>query len=137
MFAQCVLGFSFPIQMSDDKMPSRRLLFLRKAAMTKWRLRYICLVQLAAIACAASAQGPYPGDGDLLDPEHGYPYSEERIYQLAYPPEIFDYCVELYGIGGSRAEQCMRYENQQMREAETLLQGEVGNPQVRERICAK
>ncbi|MGH6636874.1 MAG: hypothetical protein ACRED0_12365 [Gammaproteobacteria bacterium] len=88
--------------------------------MTKGWLPGVCLVQLAAMmACAASAQGLYPGDGSL------------------YPPEIFDYCVELYGIPGSRAEQCMRYENQQKREAETLLQGEVGDLQMRERIFAK
>ncbi len=31
----------------------------------------------------------------------------------------------------------MRYENQQKRAAETLLQREVGNPRVREQIYAK
>ncbi len=94
-------------------------------------------MQLAAIACAASAQGPSAGDGDLFEPEHDYPYGEEQIYQLVYPPEIFDYCVELYGVRGMRAEQCMHHENQQKREAETLLQGEVANPQMRERIYLK
>lgn len=48
------------------------------------------LVQLAAIACAASAQSPYPDNGNLVEPEHGYPCREEQIYQLVYPPEIFD-----------------------------------------------
>ncbi len=105
--------------------------------MTNCWLHGACLAGLAALACTAHAQGPYPGNGDLLEPDYGYPYREKRIYHLVYPPEIFDYCVELYGIRGSRAEQCMRNENKQKREAETLLQGEVGNPQVRKQIYAK
>lgn len=88
------------------------------------------------MACAASAQGPYPGDGSLLEPEYGYLIGKNES-QLVYPPEIFDYYVELYGIRGSRAEQYMRYENQQKREAETLLQREVGDLQMRKRTFAK
>jgi len=29
-----------------------------------------------ALAFTAHAQGPYPGDGDPLEPDYGYPYSE-------------------------------------------------------------
>lgn len=95
----------------------------------------VCVAALA-INPTAQAQGTYY-DGDLLDPDHGYPYPDKPIYYLQYPPEIFDYCVDLYGIHSLRAVQCMRYENKQKREAETLLRGEVQDEQVRERIYDK